>query len=51
MSKGSKTYKFQTKEGISLKLQAGSQEAAIAKLASLVQSVAEWPHLKIYKDK
>jgi hypothetical protein len=51
MSKASKTYKFKTKEGIMLVLHAGSQEAATLKLASLVKAVADWPYVRVFKDK
>ena len=51
MSKGSKKFVFKTKDGITLKIQAGKQEDAILKLARLVKSVSDWPYIKIYKEK
>lgn len=51
MSKGNKKYIFKTKDGVKLILQAGSQENATLKLASLVRAVADWPHVRVIKVK
>ncbi len=49
MSKGAKKYVFKTKDGIKITIESGNQDKAVEKLASLVKSLSDWPHLRIIK--
>ena len=49
MSKGAKKYIFKTIDSVKITIECGSQDKAIEKLASLVKSVSDWPHLRIIK--
>ena len=49
MSKGAKKYVFKTKDGTKLMIISSNQNDAVQKFASLVKSVADWPHLRILK--
>jgi len=51
MSKGAKKYIFKTGKGETLTIERGNQEKAVERLAELVSSIKDWPHVRIVKVK